>query len=84
MGADVLINCKDKNLHEEVMRLTNGNGVPRLVEASGASALVNSSFKMLQKVLTLVCLLSKHVLLIIFQKISGLSGLNRHFSLNYL
>ena len=50
MGADVLINCKETNLHEEVMRLTNGNGVPRLVEASGASALVNSSFKLLQKV----------------------------------
>ena len=50
MGADILINCKKVNLHEEVMRLTNGDGVPRLVEASGASALVNSSFKLLQKV----------------------------------
>ena len=50
MGADVLINCKETNLHQEVMRLTNGDGVPRLVEASGASALVNSSFKLLQKV----------------------------------
>ena len=52
MGADVLINCKETNLHQEVMRLTNGDGVPRLVEASGASALVNSSFKLLQKVYT--------------------------------
>jgi len=49
MGADILINCKKVNLHEEIMRLTNDNGVPRLVEASGASTLVNSSFKLLQK-----------------------------------
>ena len=34
----------------QVMRLTNGDGVPRLVEASGASPLVNTCFKMLQKV----------------------------------
>ena len=32
---------------------------------------------------TLVCLLSKHVRLIIFRKISGLCGLNRYCSLNY-
>ena len=50
MGADVLINCKEVNLQQEVMRLTNGDGVPRLVEASGASPLVNTCFKMLQKV----------------------------------
>ena len=50
MGADILINCKKVNLYEEIMRLTNDNGVPRLVEASGASTLVNSSFKLLQKV----------------------------------
>jgi len=49
MGADVLINCKEVNLQQEVMRLTNGDGVPRLVEASGASPLVNTCFKMLQK-----------------------------------
>lgn len=50
MGADVTINCKEVELHKEIMRLTGGDGVPRLVEASGASALVNSCFKLLQKV----------------------------------
>lgn len=49
MGADVTINCKEVELHKEIMRLTGGDGVPRLVEASGASALVNSCFKLLQK-----------------------------------
>lgn len=50
MGADVTINCQEVDLHEEIMRLTSGDGVARLVEASGASKLVNSCFKLLQKV----------------------------------
>ena len=50
MGADATINCKEVDLHSEVMRLTQNNGVSRLVEASGASPLVNTCFKLLQKV----------------------------------
>ena len=68
MGADVLINCKEVNLQQEVMRLTNGDGVPRLVEASGASPLVNTCFKMLQKVqIQNYCMEKLHCLLKIFQ-----------------
>ena len=50
MGADVTINCKEVDLHQEVFRLTNGDGVARLIEASGSSPLINSCFKLLQKV----------------------------------
>ncbi len=53
MGADVTINTKEVDLKTEVMKLTGGDGVPRLVEASGASPLVNSCFKLLQKVLVI-------------------------------
>jgi len=49
MGADVIINSRETNLQSEVMRLTNGDGVPRLVEASGNAQVVNSCFKLLQK-----------------------------------
>jgi len=49
MGADVTINSKEKNLKEEIMKLTNGNGVARLVEASGFPPVVNSCFSMLRK-----------------------------------
>jgi threonine dehydrogenase-like Zn-dependent dehydrogenase len=53
MGADIIINTNKVDLHAEVMRLTNGDGVPRLVEASGASQLVNNCFKLLQKVISI-------------------------------
>ena len=36
MGADVLINSKEVDLKNEIMKLTNGDGFPRLIEASGA------------------------------------------------
>jgi len=50
MGADVVVNStKIKDLREELMRLTSGDGFSRLVEASGASVLVNQCFKFLQK-----------------------------------
>ena len=68
MGADVLINCTEVNLQQEVMRLTNGDGVPRLVEASGASPLVNTCFKMLQKVqIQNYCMEKLHFLLKVVQ-----------------
>ena len=57
MGADITINCKEVDLYQEVMKLTNNDGVPRLVEASGASPLVNSCFKLLQKVHLLALIL---------------------------
>ena len=50
MGATDTINSKEKNLKDEVMRLTNGNGIARLVEASGFPPVVNSCFSMLRKV----------------------------------
>ena len=51
MGADVCINSKNKDLREEIMKLTDGNGVARLVEASGFSPVVNSCFSLLRKVI---------------------------------
>ena len=51
MGATDTINSKEKNLKDEVMRLTNGNGIARLVEASGFPPVVNSCFSMLRKVI---------------------------------
>ena len=51
MGADVCINSKNEDLKEEIMKLTDGNGVSRLVEASGFSPVVNSCFSLLRKVI---------------------------------
>ena len=50
MGADITINSREKVLKEEVLKLTNGNGIARLVEASGFPPVVNSCFSMLRKV----------------------------------
>ena len=49
MGADITVDCKEKNLMDEVMAITNGIGVSRLMEASGNQHMVNSSFKMMRK-----------------------------------
>jgi len=49
MGATVTINSREKVLKEEVMKLTDGNGIARLVEASGFPPVVNSCFSMLRK-----------------------------------
>ena len=51
MGATDTINSREKNLKDEVMRLTDGNGIARLVEASGFPPVVNSCFSMLRKVI---------------------------------
>ena len=50
MGADITINTKEKNLKDEIMKLTNGDGIARLVEASGATQMLNMSFSLLRKV----------------------------------
>jgi threonine dehydrogenase-like Zn-dependent dehydrogenase len=50
MGADVVINTKEQNLKDEIMKLTNGDGIARLVEASGATQMLNMSFSLLRKV----------------------------------
>ncbi len=50
LGADVTIDCAKCDLRQEVLRLTDGDGVARLVEATGATAVVNSCFSMLRKV----------------------------------
>jgi threonine dehydrogenase-like Zn-dependent dehydrogenase len=44
MGADVLINAEKENLKERVFAETDGNGVGRLMEASGAPNMVNNCF----------------------------------------
>ena len=50
MGADITINGKNQNLKEEIMKLTDGNGVARLAEATGAGPMVNNCFSLLRKV----------------------------------
>ncbi|XP_065912483.1 L-threonine 3-dehydrogenase-like isoform X2 [Dysidea avara] len=49
MGATVTINGTQENLKEVVMRETNGDGVGRIVDASGAASIVNNCFSMLRK-----------------------------------
>merc|ERR1712045_588596 len=44
-----LLLLRQKVLKEEVMKLTDGNGIARLVEASGFPPVVNSCFSMLRK-----------------------------------
>eukprot|EP00118_Oscarella_pearsei_P009889 m.58176 g.58176 ORF g.58176 m.58176 type:complete len:357 (+) comp34797_c0_seq1:572-1642(+) len=48
-GADVVINGKKEDLKEAVKRETNGDGIGRLVEATGAPPMVNNSFSLLRK-----------------------------------
>ena len=53
MGADITIDCSEKDLLDEIMAITGGNGVSRLMEASGNHNMVNSSFKMMRKAWTI-------------------------------
>ena len=52
MGADIAINSAKEPLFEKVMDLTSGNGISRLVEATGAPSVVNNCFKLVRKVMT--------------------------------
>jgi threonine dehydrogenase-like Zn-dependent dehydrogenase len=49
VGAHVAINCSKQSLKDAIMRETGGNGVGRLVEATGAASMVNASFSLLRK-----------------------------------
>ena len=49
MGADITIDCSKKDLMTEIMAITGGVGVSRLMEASGHHVMVNNSFKMMRK-----------------------------------
>ena len=45
----ITLDTSIKDLETEVKSLTSGNGVPRLVEATGAPPVVNNCFKLLRK-----------------------------------
>jgi threonine dehydrogenase-like Zn-dependent dehydrogenase len=64
MGADILINSENSDLRTAVLSETNNDGAGRIVEATGFSPLVNSSFSMLRycKHLQIYCVVtpSKH------------------------
>ena len=45
----VTLDTSVKDLETEVKSLTSGNGVPRLVEATGAPPVVNNCFRLLRK-----------------------------------
>jgi threonine dehydrogenase-like Zn-dependent dehydrogenase len=49
-GADVLINSANEDLKARLFKETNGDGAGRIVECSGAPAMVNSCFGMCRKV----------------------------------
>jgi len=49
-GADVLINSANEDLKTRLFKETNGDGAGRVVECSGAPAMVNSCFGMTRKV----------------------------------
>ena len=49
MGASVTINVRNSDLGEEIMKITNQNGIERICEASGHAATLNKSFKWLRK-----------------------------------
>jgi threonine dehydrogenase-like Zn-dependent dehydrogenase len=49
VGADVTINCKTHDLHQTIFKETNGDGVGRILDATGSAPLVNKCFKLLRK-----------------------------------
>lgn len=54
IGFDVTVNTKEKDLKQFVMDFTNGDGMGRVCECSGAPVMVNSSFSYLRKGGTIV------------------------------
>ena len=49
MGADITINPTKVSLGDEIMKLTNQNGVQRIVEASGHAPTLSQCLKWLRK-----------------------------------
>ena len=49
VGADILINPKDGNTHEQIMTYTNGNGVDLAVEAAGSPITSSQVFALAKK-----------------------------------
>lgn len=49
LGADYVINAKDQNPVDEILKLTNGNGVEVAVEAMGSYETVNNALASLAK-----------------------------------
>jgi len=49
MGDFVTIDSSKVDLKEKIMEITNGNGIARLVEATGAPPMVNTCFTFLRK-----------------------------------
>jgi len=52
MGADILINSSDGGsnfVKNQIMNLTDGNGIGRICEASGAAKMLNTCFSYLRK-----------------------------------
>lgn len=49
MGADGTINGLEQNLHDEMMRLTDNNGIQKIIECSGVPMMLTNCMKYLQK-----------------------------------
>ncbi|XP_050392902.1 L-threonine 3-dehydrogenase [Patella vulgata] len=49
LGADILVNSAKENLKDFVYKFTEGVGMGRICECSGASPVVNAAFSMLRK-----------------------------------
>nr|CAB3266482.1 sorbitol dehydrogenase-like [Phallusia mammillata] len=52
MGANIVINSRDggtNHVKEEIMRITGGDGIGRICEASGAAMMLNGCFSYLRK-----------------------------------
>ena len=49
MGATKTLNVKNVDLGSEIMKITSGNGIERICEASGHAPTLNASFKWLRK-----------------------------------
>lgn len=49
IGADIVVNTKDKDIKEVIMELTGGTGIGRICECSGNAMMLNSCFSYLRK-----------------------------------
>ncbi|XP_013416562.1 uncharacterized protein LOC106178082 [Lingula anatina] len=49
MGADDIVNSSEQDLHDVIMKKTEGNGIGRICECSGAPEVVNAMWTFLRK-----------------------------------